>query len=63
MDLGTPCAALRAAAALAVRPGAVLRRGAGLAAELGMVGIGTSTVAPHDGDERFAGRIEDPVRR
>ena len=63
MDLGTPCAALRAAAALAARPGTVLRRGAGLVVELGMVGLGTSTVAPHGGDDRFAGRTDDPVRR
>ena len=63
VDLATPCAALRAAASLAVRPGAVLRRGAGLVAELGAVGLGTSSVAPHDGDGRFAGRIDDPVRR
>lgn len=63
VDLGTPCAALRAAASLAVRPGAVLRRGAGLVAELAMVGLGTSAVAPHDGDDRFAGRADDPLRR
>lgn len=63
VDLGTPCAALRAAASLAARPGAVLRRGAGLVAELGLVGLGTSTVAPHDGDDRFAGSVDDPLRR
>jgi poly(3-hydroxyalkanoate) synthetase len=41
----------------------VLRRGAGLVAELGMVGLGTSALAPHGGDGRFAGRADDPLRR
>ncbi len=65
VDLATPCAALRLAASLAARPGAVLRRGAGLVAELGSVGLGTSTSAPHRGDDRFDGDgwLTDPVRR
>ncbi|WP_165922122.1 hypothetical protein [Pseudonocardia endophytica] len=67
MDLGTRCAALRAAlrvtASLAVRPGALLRRGTGLVAELGTIGLGTSTVAPHGADGRFDGWWDDPVRR
>lgn len=60
-----PRAALRLAANLAARPGTVLRRGAGLVAELGQVGLGTSTVAPHRADERFAdpGWLTHPLRR
>jgi polyhydroxyalkanoate synthase subunit PhaC len=38
--------ALRMAAALAVRPGTLARRGAGLAAELARIGLGSSRVEP-----------------
>ncbi|MDN5916292.1 MAG: hypothetical protein L0I76_14525 [Pseudonocardia sp.] len=60
-----PRATLRLAASLAARPVSVLRRGAGLVAGLGAVGLGTSTVAPHRADERFAepGWLTDPLRR
>lgn len=60
-----PRAALRLAATLAGRPASVLRRGAGWVTELGRVGLGTSTVAPHRADERFAGPgwLHQPLRR
>jgi polyhydroxyalkanoate synthase subunit PhaC len=45
--------ALRMAAALAVRPAALVRRGAGLAAELARIGAGVSRVAPEPGDARY----------
>jgi polyhydroxyalkanoate synthase subunit PhaC len=45
--------ALRMAAALAVRPGTVARRGAGLAAELARIGAGRSRVAPDGHDARY----------
>ncbi len=46
--------ALRMAAALAVRPGTVARRGAGLAAELARIGLGRSRVLPDTDDARYA---------
>jgi polyhydroxyalkanoate synthase len=46
--------ALRMAAALAVRPGTVARRGAGLAAELARIGVGRSRVLPDADDARYA---------
>jgi polyhydroxyalkanoate synthase len=46
--------ALRMAAALAVRPGALARRGVGLAAELARIGAGRSRVMPDVDDERYA---------
>ncbi len=45
---------VRFTAGLARRPGRVVRRGAGLAAELAKVGLGRSSVAPHEKDRRFA---------
>jgi polyhydroxyalkanoate synthase subunit PhaC len=45
---------LRTAAALAVRPAAVVRRGAVLAAELARIGFGRSRLAPGPHDERYA---------
>lgn len=60
-----PGPALRLAASLVGRPASVLRRGAGLVTELGQVGLGTSTVAPHRADRRFAdpGWLTHPLRR
>ncbi len=60
-----PRATLHLVASLAGRPGSVLRRGAGLVAELGQVGLGTSTVAPHRADHRFSepAWLTDPLRR
>ncbi|RZT85369.1 polyhydroxyalkanoate synthase [Pseudonocardia sediminis] len=60
-----PRATARLAVSMAGRPLSVLRRGAGLVADLGAVGLGTSTVAPHRADERFAepGWLTDPMRR
>jgi polyhydroxyalkanoate synthase len=46
--------ALRMAAALAVRPGTLARRGAGLAAELARIGLGSSRVEPDPADGRYA---------
>jgi polyhydroxyalkanoate synthase len=46
--------AVRMAAALAARPGALVRRGAGLAAELARIGAGRSRVLPGADDERYA---------
>ena len=46
--------ALRMAAALAVRPGTLARRGAGLAAELARIGLGSSWVEPGPADGRYA---------
>jgi polyhydroxyalkanoate synthase len=46
--------ALRMAAALAVRPGTLARRGAGLAAELARIGLGSSQVEPDPADGRYA---------
>jgi polyhydroxyalkanoate synthase len=46
--------ALRMAAALAVRPGALARRGAGLATELARIGAGRSRLMPEADDERYA---------
>jgi len=46
-------AGLNVAARLATRPDRVVRRGAGLAAELAKVAIGRSEVAPPKGDRRF----------
>jgi poly[(R)-3-hydroxyalkanoate] polymerase subunit PhaC len=51
--------ALRMAAALAVRPGALARRGIGLAAELARIGAGLSRVTPRPDDARYA----DPAWR
>jgi polyhydroxyalkanoate synthase subunit PhaC len=45
---------LRATAALAGRPQAVVRRGAGLVAELARIGLGRSRVAPARDDARYA---------
>ncbi|TCK27587.1 PHA/PHB synthase family protein [Pseudonocardia endophytica] len=45
--------ALRFAGGLARRPGRLVRRGRGLAAELGRIAFGTSTVAPEPRDRRF----------
>ncbi len=47
-------AAVRMAAALAGRPGALARRGAGLAAELARIGAGRSRLMPTPDDERYA---------
>jgi polyhydroxyalkanoate synthase subunit PhaC len=44
---------IKAAAKLAARPGSVVRRGAGLAAELAKVAAGRSQLAPAKGDRRF----------
>ena len=46
--------AVRMAAALAGRPLTMARRGAGLAAELARIGLGSSTLAPSPHDERYA---------
>jgi polyhydroxyalkanoate synthase subunit PhaC len=46
--------ALRMAAALAVRPGTLARRGVGLAAELARIGLGSSQVEPDPADGRYA---------
>jgi polyhydroxyalkanoate synthase subunit PhaC len=46
-------AGVEVAARLAVRPGKVARRGAGLAAELTKVALGRSEVMPEKGDRRF----------
>ncbi|TQM37402.1 PHA/PHB synthase family protein [Pseudonocardia cypriaca] len=46
--------ALRMAAALAVRPGAIARRGIGFAAELARIGAGLSRVSPAPDDARYA---------
>ncbi len=46
-------AGIEVAARLAVRPDKVVRRGAGLAAELAKVTVGRSDVAPDKGDRRF----------
>ena len=46
--------AMRYAVELARRPGAVARRAAVLAGELGRVAAGTSTIAPPRGDRRFS---------
>jgi polyhydroxyalkanoate synthase len=46
-------AAVKAAGKLAVRPQKVVRRGAGLAAELAKIAVGRSEVAPSKGDRRF----------
>lgn len=48
--LALPAAGLRLAAALAARPSVLLRRGAGLAAELGRVGLGWSPPPSAPGD-------------
>ncbi|NMH96312.1 alpha/beta fold hydrolase [Pseudonocardia sp. K10HN5] len=45
---------MRLAASLAARPAAVLRRSAGLLAELGKIGLGRSELAPQENDRRFA---------
>jgi polyhydroxyalkanoate synthase subunit PhaC len=45
--------ALRMAAALAIRPGTVARRGAGLAVELARIGVGRSRVLPDPDDARY----------
>ena len=45
---------VRFTANLARRPGRVAARTAGLAAELGKVGLGRSELAPHEKDRRFA---------
>ena len=44
---------VRFTASLARRPGRVVRRGAGLAAELAKVGLGRSALAAHEKDRRF----------
>ncbi|GAA5115960.1 PHA/PHB synthase family protein [Pseudonocardia adelaidensis] len=46
--------ALRMAAGLAARPGAVARRGVGLAAELARIGAGRSRLLPGPDDDRYA---------
>jgi polyhydroxyalkanoate synthase len=46
-------AGVEVAARLALRPDKVVRRGAGLAAELAKVAVGRSEVAPPKGDRRF----------
>src|SRR3954454_3337486 len=46
-------AGVKAAAKLAARPQKVVRRGAGLAAELAKIALGRSEVAPSKGDRRF----------
>ncbi|WP_343940753.1 hypothetical protein, partial [Pseudonocardia zijingensis] len=46
--------AVRMAASLAARPGALARRGAGLAAELARIGLGRSRVLRAPDDERYA---------
>jgi polyhydroxyalkanoate synthase len=44
---------LRMAASLAARPTTVVRRGAGFAAELAKIGLGSSEVSPHPKDKRY----------
>jgi polyhydroxyalkanoate synthase subunit PhaC len=46
-------AGVKAAVKLALRPGRVARRGAGLAAELAKIAVGRSEVEPPKGDRRF----------
>ena len=45
---------IRFTANLARRPQRVVRRGAGLVAELAKVGVGRSDLAPHEKDRRFS---------
>jgi class II poly(R)-hydroxyalkanoic acid synthase len=47
-------ALLRLAASLAARPQLVARQAAGLTAEIGRIAVGSSQVAPHRKDRRFA---------